>query len=193
MLIRITIAALVALLLAGCSQAPAFRNTDVTGIDWDVDFELSTHTGKRLNTRTLHGKVVLIFFGYTHCPDICAPTLAKLDHLTRRLGVRANYTQVLFVTVDPAHDTPKRLTGFLKKFHPSFIGLTGSASEIKSITKSFKVAYEKKSKPMNSKVEFSHSGAIFIKDRQGKLRVIVSQSSTISSVEHDVRLLIRGR
>ncbi len=192
MLLRIPVAALVALLLAGCSQAPAFRNTDVTGVDWDVDFELSTHTGKRLDTRALYGKVVLIFFGYTNCPDICAPTLAKLDHLTRRLGVRANYTQVLFVTIDPAHDTPKRLAGFLKKFHPSFIGLTGSASEIKSIAKSFKIVYEKKSKPMRSKVEFSHSGTVFIKDRQGKLRVIARQSSPLSSIEHDVRLLIRG-
>ena len=99
-------------------------------MEWGGDFELTVHTGERVRFSDSHGKVLILFFGFTRCPDICPPTLTKLALLKKRLGEDADRVQVLFVTVDPEFDTPKQLAAFVPKFDPSFIGLTGTAYEI---------------------------------------------------------------
>ena len=122
---------LAAIGFAGCSpSAPTFKSLDISDVEWGGDFELTVHTGERVRFSDSHGKVLILFFGFTRCPDICPPTLTKLALLKKRLGEDADRVQVLFVTVDPEFDTPKQLAAFVPKFDPSFIGLTGTAYEI---------------------------------------------------------------
>jgi len=129
-----------ALSLLACTPGkPTFKGSDVKGIDWGGDITLTAHTGKRVSTADYRGKMLFLFFGFTNCPDICSPTLAKLAALRKALGVDAEQVQVIFVTVDPVHDTPKQLAEFLPKFDPTFIGLTGTADELAGAAREYKV------------------------------------------------------
>ena len=182
---------LCALLLAACSPAPVFKATDISGVDWGSgDFELTAHTGQRAKAADFRGKVVVMFFGFTHCPDVCPPTMAKLAVLMKRLGDDAQRVQVLFVTVDPENDTVKQLAGFVPQFHPSFIGLTGTDKEIAAVASEYKVAYGKN--PKNPTL-VDHSTGILIKDAKGKLRLLVKNDVPVEDLEHDVRVLLKER
>ncbi len=182
---------LCALFLVACSPAPAFKSTDISGVDWGSgDFELTAHTGKPAKAADFRGKVTIMFFGFTHCPDVCPPTMAKLVVLMKRLGDDAQRVQVLFVTVDPENDTVKQLAGFVPQFHPSFIGLTGSDKEIAAVASEYKVAYGKN--PKNTAL-VDHSTGILIKDAKGKLRLLVKNDVPVEDLEHDVRVLLREK
>lgn len=181
------------LFVAACSPpAPSFKSMDITSVEWGRDFTLSAHTGKPVKDSDFHGKVVVMFFGYTHCPDICAPTLVKLDQVVKRLGEDANNVQVLFITVDPAHDTVKQLAGFVPSFNPSFIGLTGSDKDIAAVASEYKVAYGKNPQSKPGQILVDHSTGILVKDRKGKLRLLVKNSVTVEDLEHDVRVLLKA-
>jgi protein SCO1/2 len=185
---------LVALFIAACvPPRPAFKGTDISGVDWGGDFELTAHTGKRVTASAFRGKVLVLFFGYTHCPDICAPTLARLAHLMKRLDAEAARVQVLFVTVDPGHDTVKQLAGFVPTFHPSFLGLTGSEQEIAKVARDYKVAYAANPKDASGQVLIDHSGGMMVKDATGKLRLLWKNDASVDALAHDVRLLLKGR
>jgi len=197
--LRYLIASLLVLLLAACTQAPPkFKGLDLSQVDWGGDFELTAHTGKRVKASEFRGKVLILFFGYTHCPDICVPTLAKLAAVVKRLGADAERVQVVFVTVDPQHDTPAQLAPFVANFHPSFIGLTGTAQEIAAVASDYKIAYQKaatghglKGAPQHELIE--HFGGVLIKDAQGKLRLLYALEHTDADIEHDVRLLLKAK
>jgi protein SCO1 len=181
---------LLALLVTACTPpAPAFKATDISGVDWGSgDFELTAHTGQRMKAADFKGKVVIMFFGFTHCPDVCPPTMAKLAVLMKRLGDDAQRVQVLFITVDPENDTVKQLAGFVPQFHPSFIGLTGSDKEIAAVASEYKVAYGKN--PKNPAL-VDHSTGILVKDTKGKLRLLVKNDVPVEDLEHDVRVLLK--
>ncbi|MDH3311046.1 MAG: SCO family protein [Gammaproteobacteria bacterium] len=182
------------LFVAACSPpAPSFKSMDITSVEWGGEFTLTAHTGKPVKGSDFNGKVVVMFFGYTHCPDICAPTLVKLDQIVKRLGGDANNVQVLFITVDPAHDTVKQLAGFVPSFNPSFIGLTGSDKEIAAVASEYKIAYgaNPKAKPGQNLVD--HSTGILVKDKKGKLRLLVKNSVAVEDLEHDIRVLLKER
>ncbi len=182
------------LLLAACVPAkPVFKGTDISGVEWGGDFELTAHTGKRVKVSDFQTKVVVLFFGYTHCPDICAPALAKLAGLQKQLGADAERVQVLFVTFDPGHDTVKQLAGFVPKFHPSFLGLTGSAQEIAKVAQDYKVAYAANPKDASGQVLVDHSGGMMVKDAKGKLRLLWKNDASVDDLAHDVRLLLKER
>jgi len=183
---------LAALFIAACSPpTPTFKSTDISGVDWGSgDFELTAHTGQRAKAADYQGKVVVMFFGFTHCPDVCPPTMAKLAVLMQRLGDDAKRVQVLFVTVDPKNDTVKQLAGFVPQFHPSFIGLTGTDKEIAAVASEYKVAYGKN--PQNSTL-VDHSAGILIKDTKGKLRLLVKNDVPVEDLEHDVRVLLKEK
>jgi len=183
---------LLALLLAACSPpASTFKATDISGVDWGSgDFELTAHTGKPVKAADFQGKVVVMFFGFTHCPDVCPPTMAKLAVLMKRLGDDAQRVQVLFVTVDPENDTVKQLAGFVPQFHPSFIGLTGTDKEIAAVTSEYKVAYSKNPK---TPALVDHSTGILIKDAKGKLRLLVKNDVPVEDLEHDVKVLLKEK
>lgn len=176
-------------LLTACGPSPkdGFRGNDISRVEWGGDFSLTAHNGKILNTEKLRGQVQVIFFGYTHCPDICAPTLAKLTKVMDRLGPDAKNVQVLFVTVDPRHDTVRVLAGFVPKFHPAFLGLTGLREQVELVAKDHKVAFgtNKDGK------QVYHSGGILLKDRKGKVRVSLREQATPDDIEHDLRRLLK--
>jgi protein SCO1/2 len=183
---------LLALFVAACSPpAPTFKATDISGVDWgSSDFELTAHTGQRMKAADFRGKVVVMFFGFTHCPDICPPTMAKLAVLMKRLGDDAQRVQVLFVTVDPENDTVKQLAGFVPQFHPSFIGLTGTDKEIAAVASEYKVAYSKNPK---NPTYVDHSTGILVKDAKGKLRLLVKNDVPVEDLEHDVKVLLKEK
>src|SRR5712692_9098410 len=129
------------LLVSACSaSAPQFNTTDISTVEWGKDFVLTTHTGERKRLSDFKGKPVVLFFGYTNCPDICGPTLAKLAEVTKKLSEATNRTQVIFISVDPLHDTPSKLAKFVTTFDPNFIGMTGTPAEIAVVTQDYKIA-----------------------------------------------------
>lgn len=181
------VALLLSLLLIACNKTPpAFRGTAVEGVPWGKDFVLTAHTGQKLNSADYRGKVQLVFFGYTHCPDICAPTLAKLAQVTQALGSDAQRVQVFFISVDPVHDTPAQLKKFLAGFDSRFIGLTGSAAELAAVAAEHVVLF----KP-GTQGRVEHSGMIFVKDARGRMRLLIRESSPIDDMLHDLRILLR--
>lgn len=187
--------------LAACtpSAPPQFKGLDLSQVDWGGDFELTAHTGKRVKASEFRGKVLVLFFGYTHCPDICVPTLAKLAAVVQRLGADAERVQVVFVTVDPQHDTPAQLAPFVANFHPSFIGLTGTPAEIAAVASDYKIAYQKAAMGHGAKGAapehelIEHFGGVLIKDARGKLRLLYALEHTDADIEHDVRLLLKEK
>ncbi len=193
--VRPLFGALLASLLIACGPAaqPGFKTTDVSQVAWGNDFELTSHTGERLNTAALRGRVLLLFFGYTHCPDICAPALTKLASLRSKLGEDAGRVQVLFVTVDPVRDTPSQLAGFVPRFDPTFIGVTGRPAEIAAVAQDYKVAYQAPAlQHVHGKAEvIDHSGGVFAKDARGRLRLYMREDTSLDDMLHDVRLLLQ--
>jgi protein SCO1/2 len=179
--------------LAACSPAPAFKSMDISGVEWGGDFTLIAHTGRPVKVSEFNGKVVIMFFGYTHCPDICTPTLAKLDQVVKRLGDEAKNVQVLFITVDPAHDTVQQLAGFIPPFNPSFIGLTGTDKEIAAVAAEYKVAYGQNPQAKPGQILVDHSTGILVKDKKGKLRLLVKNDVAVEDLEHDVRALLKEK
>ncbi|HEX19653.1 MAG TPA: SCO family protein [Acidiferrobacteraceae bacterium] len=190
----LAVISLATLFLSACNQPPEFRSTDISSVSWGKDFELTADNGKRIHLQSFRDRVVILFFGYSSCPDICAPTLYKLSRLNQRLGKLADRVQVIFVTVDPGYDTPKRLREFLHKFDKRFIGLTGNPREISEVQKEYKVAIVAKKASGQHKHQHrrvDHSGFIFIKDGKGRLRLMARETSSVADLEHDIRLLLQ--
>jgi len=179
-------------LIAACSPArPAFRGTDLSGVDWGGDFTLVSQTGEPVSTEAFRGKVLILFFGYTHCTDICGPTLAKLAALQKQLGPDAGRVQVLFVTIDPQHDTPEQLARFLSDFDRRFIGLTGTPDRIAAVARDHKVGYVSKPAATVAPAAIQHSGSVFVKDGTGKLRLLFKNDAPVADMAHDIRQLLK--
>jgi len=180
--------------ITACSPStPTFKAMDISGVEWGGDFTLTAHTGKPVKASDFSGKVVVMFFGYSHCPDVCAPTLVKLDQVMKRLGEDAKNVQVLFITVDPAHDTVQQLAGFVPRFNPSFLGLTGSDKEIAAVARDYKVAYGANSQARPGQILVDHSTGILVKDRKGKPRLLVKNDIKVEDLESDMRQLLKEK
>ncbi len=177
----------VLLILAACT-APAFKGTDISSVSWGGDFELTAHTGKRVHASDFRGKAVVLFFGFSHCPDICAPTLARLAQAMKLLGPDAEQVQVLFVTVDPRRDTPKQLAAFVPTFYPTFLGLTGSETELAAVARDYHITAERDAAQPDP---VQHSGALLVKDTNGKLRLLFRDDARAEDIAHDLRLLLK--
>ncbi|MBL8377105.1 MAG: SCO family protein [Burkholderiales bacterium] len=188
------------MLAAGCDPSkPRFRNTDVTGADYAKDFALTDHTGKPVTLASYKGKVVTVFFGFTHCPDVCPTALAEMRAVMENLGPDAARVQVLFVTVDPERDTQDLLSKYVPAFHPSFVGLTSDTATIARTAKDFKVYFQKVPGKTPGSYTVDHSAGTFVFDPQGRLRLFVrpagaaeEPSQAIERVTADLRLLLSG-
>jgi protein SCO1/2 len=175
--------------VAACSPTPPpFRGTGLDKVVWGGDFVLTADSGARFDTHALRGKVQAVFFGYTHCPDICAPTLARLAQARQALGADAARLQVLFVSVDPRRDTPAQVGKFVSGFDASFVGLTGSEAEIATIAADH-MAYFRSAGKDGGRIE--HSGMLFVKDARGRMRLLVRETASLDDLVHDLRLLLR--
>ena len=185
------------LVLAGCgrgSDAPKFRLTDVSGAGFGKELNLTDHTGKPRTLADFRGKVVTVFFGFTHCPDACPTTMIELAEVAKALGPDAGKLQVLFVTVDPERDTQKVLAQYVPAFHPAFLGLYGDAEATARAAKEFKVYYNKqpaKGGTAGGGYSVDHSAGTFILDREGRLRLFSQYGQGAEAILHDVRLLLR--
>ncbi len=182
---------LAALLTACSSEAPQFQLTDVTGAKFGRDFQLTDQNGKPRTLADFKGKVVAVFFGYTYCPDVCPTTLGELALVANELGADASRLQVLFITVDPARDTPAVLAQYVPAFHPGFLGLYGDADATARTAKEFRVVYQKQPLPGGG-YSVDHSAGTYIYDPAGRLRLFASYGQGAPKILHDVRLLLKG-
>jgi protein SCO1/2 len=181
-----------ALALAGCdAKGPQFRASDVTGSSFGRDFSLVDHTGTPRTLADFRGKVVVLFFGYTQCPDVCPTTLATLAEAMRRLGPEAARVQVLFVTIDPDRDTRELLSHYVTAFDPSFLGLSGDAEATARTAGEFKILYQKQPGRTPESYTMDHSAGTFVFDPQGRLRLYVGHGQDADVFAHDIRELLR--
>jgi protein SCO1 len=184
--------AIAALAAAGCgNDAPRFRGSDVTGAGFGRDFALTDHEGRPRTLADFRGKAVALFFGYTHCPDVCPTTLAELAEAMRRLGADHSRVQVLFVTVDPERDTPELLRLYVPAFDPTFLGLRGDAAALERVAKEFKVIYARRPGSTPETYAMDHSAGTFLFDPQGRLRVFESYGVGPEVLVHDLAQLLR--
>lgn len=194
---RIAIACLLGLaaLIAGCDsspKAPAFQLTDITGAQFARDFQLTGHNGKPRTLADFKGKVVVIFFGYTYCPDACPTTMGELVLVMKELGKDAARLQVLFITVDPERDTPVVLSKYVPAFHPGFLGLYGDADATARTAKEFKIIYQKQ--PLkDGGYTVDHSAGSYLYDTAGRVRLFAQYGRGAQPLLHDIRLLLQTR
>jgi protein SCO1/2 len=189
--VRAVFATLIAaLVFTGCGGSGAsFKNTDITGADYGKDFALTDHTGKMRTLADFRGKVVVVFFGYIHCPDVCPTTLAELKVVKEQLGEDGRRMQVLFVTLDPERDTPQLLAAYAPAFDPSFLGLYGDAAATARVAKEFKVFYQKAPGKTPDSYTLDHTAGSYVFDPQGRLRLFIRQGN-VPNLVADLKLLL---
>ena len=185
----------VAVLAAGCdklsTKTPAFVNTDITGLDYAKGFSLTDHTGKPRTLQDFRGKLTVLFFGYTQCPDVCPTTMAKMATVMKELGPASKDVQVLFVTLDPERDTQELLNAYVPAFHPSFIGLRGDKEATERTAREFKVFYAKTPSgddPKNYTVD--HMAGSYVFDQNGQLRLFLRHGQGPEPIAHDLKALM---
>ena len=195
MLLRSLMVLMLAGFLAACNDGkPSFKNTDITGADYAKGFALTDHTGKARTLEDFKGKVVSIFFGFTHCPDVCPTTLAEMKGVLDKLGPDdAKRVQVLFVTIDPERDTPALLANYVPAFHPSFLGLVGTPEATAKMAKDFKVFYQKVPGKTPGSYSMDHSAGSYVYDPQGHLRLFVRHGMPLEGLVADFKLLLGGQ
>jgi protein SCO1/2 len=191
---RIALLACAALLgLAACQgEAPAqpFLATDISGSALGGDFTLVDHTGRTITLADFRGKAVAMFFGYTHCPDVCPTTLSDFAEAMRQLGPDAARVQVIFVTVDPQRDTPELLAQYVPAFDPDFLGTHAPGDELARLAKSFRVVYQKTAVKAPDDYLIDHSAGTYVFDPQGRLHLLMPYGSSPSAIVHDLRTLL---
>ena len=186
-----------ALALAGCDRAgPApggFTAIDITGAEYARDFDLPDANGQRRTLADFKGRVVVVFFGFTHCPDVCPTTMIELAEVKKALGPDGARVQGVFITLDPQRDTPELLRAYLGNFDPSFVALRGSAEETAALAKTFKIFYAKVPGKTEGNYTIDHTAASFVFDPQGKVRLYTRYGSGAEALKSDLRLLLDGR
>ena len=179
--------------VAACtSGGPTFRASDVTGSSFGREFSLQDPSGRTRTLEDFRGKAVVVFFGYTQCPDVCPTTLATLAQAMKELGPDADRVQVLFITVDPERDTADLLAKYVPSFDPRFLGLRGDADATARTAKEFKIIYEKVPGPTPGSYTMDHSAGSYVFDPKGRLRLFVSNGQGPDVFAHDLRELLRG-
>jgi protein SCO1/2 len=181
-----------ALVATGCGKSePAFQNLDLTGnTQFGADFSLPDTSGKMRSLADYKGKAVVLFFGYTHCPDVCPTTMAELTQALQQLGPDAKRVQVLFVTVDPERDKPQVLAQYVQAFDPSFVGLRPSETQLAKVAKDFRVYYAKVPGTTPENYTMNHTAASYVFDPSGKLRLFVRDGQGAQPWVHDLKLLL---
>jgi protein SCO1/2 len=179
--------------LAGCSDSKAsFSAIDVTGADYAKSFELTDHNGQVRRLTDFAGKVVVMFFGYTQCPDVCPTTMAEMLTIKKALGADGDRLQVLFVTVDPERDTPELLKAYMENFDPSFLALYTPPQKLPELTKSFKIYYKKVDGSTPTSYTMDHSAGSYVYDPKGQLRLFTRYGSPKEALIKDIQTLLGG-
>jgi protein SCO1 len=192
---RLAAALVSAALFAGCSPSGApWQLTNVTGHLPDLKFSLTGDDGKPVDASAFRGETTLVYFGYTHCPDVCPETMARLMQVLAKLGEKeARHVRILFISVDPARDTPQALHDYVGAFDAQHArGLTGTDRQIESLAKRYRVAYQMEKRDPNGSYEVTHSSAVYIFDAQGQARLLATSSDSPDAIAHDLRRIIEA-
>jgi protein SCO1/2 len=191
---RFALAALTALALVGCQKAgpdkPAFKGIDLTGAEYARTLNLTDQDGHARSLADFKGKVLVVFFGYTQCPDVCPTTMAEVAEVKRSLGADGDKVQGIFVTIDPERDTAALLKAYLASFDPSFVGLRGSAEQTQTAAKEFKVFFAKVPGKTPETYTMDHTAASFIFDTEGRVRVYARYGAGAQPLADDIKLLL---
>lgn len=191
--------ALTVLLCAACSNksnadakasSPAFMNTDITGLGYARGFMLTDSHGKPRTLEDFKGKAVVVFFGYTQCPDVCPTTMMEMAGAMKELGPLADKVQVLFVTLDPERDTPDILSKYVPAFDPRFLGLTGDQAAIDTVAKEFRIFYQKVPGKQPGSYTIDHVAGSYVFDPEGRVRLFVRYGQGAAPIAHDLKLLL---
>ncbi len=185
------------LTLAACDTGPAWHETNISGAMPPLAFTMTrAEDGKTVGAEDYRGKIVLLYFGYTFCPDVCPTTLSNIAHILRRLGPGAQDVRVLFVTVDPKRDTLPVLRQYARAFGPQVDALRGDAAQLAALAKRYRVAYSVRPKTPAHEYEVSHGSAVYVFDRSGRIRLLLSSLASgtpeIKGTASDLTRLIDG-
>lgn len=185
-----TIAALSLFVFRG-QPKPGFKSFDLTGADYGKTLALTGHDGKPRTLVDFRGKVVVLTFGFTNCPDVCPTTLAEAAQAVKQLGPAADRVQVLFVTLDPARDTREALAKYVPAFDPRFLGLYGDAEATKRAAQEFKIFYVLREGASPGAYSVDHSAQSYVLDTQGRLRLFVKHERLGADLADDLRTLLK--
>ena len=179
-------------LISACSEKkPSFSAIDLTGADYARDFALTDHNGQPRTIKDFAGKVVVLFFGYTQCPDVCPTSMAELAEVKKLLGKDGERLQGLFVTVDPQRDTPEVLKGYMANFDPTFLALYTTPEKLEALAKEYKVYYKKVDGKTPTSYTMDHSAGSYVYDTQGKLRLYTRYGTGAQPLAADIKLLLQ--
>jgi protein SCO1 len=178
--------------LAGCSDPkPSFNAVDMTGADYAKGFALKDADGKERTLADFKGKVVVLFFGYAQCPDVCPTTMTEMAQVKQQLGADGDKLQVLFVTVDPDRDTPEVMKAYMGAFDPAFVALIPTQEQLAAMAKDYKAYYKKVDGKTPTSYSMDHSAASYIYDTQGRLRLYARYGAGVAPMVADVKALIQ--
>ena len=194
---RVLLAAALAVgFLAGCDRLgggapkPSFKAVDITGAEYARELSLPDADGKMRTLADFKGKVTLVFFGYTQCPDVCPTTLAELAAVKRDLGKDGDRVQGVFVSVDPQRDTAEILKAYMASFDPGFVALRGTPEQIQATARDFKVFYAQVPGKTEGSYTVDHTAGTYVFDASGKVRLFVRYGSGAEALHHDLKLLL---
>ncbi|MDN5871087.1 MAG: SCO family protein [Nitrococcus sp.] len=189
---RILISMGLSLLLSACSDGSHWQTKGIAGLTKSLHFTLMADGGRRVSAQDFFGHIALVYFGYTHCPDVCPTTLAKLKAAIDRLPAStAKDVRVLFVSVDPERDGLERLRTYTAAFGPQFVGLRGSQEQLTKITKRYRVGYGYGEPDASGDYEVSHSSAVFVFDQTGDARFLIRTADQVQAIAADLERLAR--
>ncbi len=178
-------------LLGACQKGPSFSGLDISGANYGKDFSLKDTEGQTRRLADFRGRVVVLFFGYTQCPDVCPTNLSTLAQVMKQLGDDSNKVQVLFMTVDPERDTPELLRQYVPSFDPRFLGLYSDAQGTATVASEFKVFYKKNPGTSPDSYTVDHTAGTYIFDPQGRLRLYEKHGETPERLSADIRMLLQ--
>jgi protein SCO1/2 len=180
--------------LSGCGQdKPAFKGVDITGADYAQGFSLSDQDGQLRTLKDFAGKTVVVFFGFTQCPDVCPTALQEIAQAKKLLGADGAKLQGIFITVDPERDTPELLKAYVANFGADFVALRPSLEQLPKVTKDFKIYYKKVDGKTPTSYTLDHSAGSFMFDPQGRIRLYNRHASGAETLAADVKILLSGK
>ena len=182
-------------LLAACQpDKPQFKAIDITGADYAQGFQLTDFNGRPRSLADYKGKVVVVFFGFTQCPDVCPTTMNEMAQVKKLLGTDGDKLQVVFISIDPERDTPEVLKAYMGSFDPTFTGLYAASPEaLAALAKDFKVFYKKVDGKTPTSYSMDHTAASYVYDPQGRLRLYARYGIGPQAMADDIRLLLKGQ
>ncbi len=178
--------------LAACGEKAHWRTDNIEGLMPKLSFDMTDDSGQAVSAESFRGKTVLLYFGYTNCPDVCPTTLARLAQALKATTNQGAGIRVLFVTVDPKRDSVARLHAYVRAFGPWFVGLRGTPEEIRALTKRYRVTYSYDKPDKDGNYEVSHSTAVFVFDGTGRSRLLILSTDPVDAISADLDRLALG-